>query len=482
MKYSLWLFFALLFACPILKAQSIDGDTLSRPVPMADSQQTEHHNENLFIIRSIFITGNKKTKPDIILRELSFKQGDKYKLQDIVAKFQRARENLLNTSLFNDAIVALKSFEGYNVDVLVEVKERWYLFPLPYFRPIDRNLNQWIVEQHASLSRVNYGVKLLYNNATGRNDKLSVWLMSGYTHQFSFGYDRLYIDKALRWGMNVKFALGEKKEVNYNTIENKQAFIKDSSRYLQSFMDATIELTYRKAIKTRHRFGIGYHVQSISDTIAELNPSYYLNGRTHISYPEFFYTMNYYDLDYIPYPTSGYAAEVTLSKKGLDHVINAWQLNMQGSANWHLSKKTYFNLRSFSTIKLPFKQPFFNQGLLGYGDVFMQGYEYYVIDGVAGGYLKAAITRELVTVHGNFLKRQRDEPLRIPFRVFAKVYGNAGYIYNPQPGNNFLVNRMLYSGGFGIDILTYYDFTFKLEFTFNQLGKNGLFLHKKSNF
>lgn len=450
--------------------------------PSKLGRQTEHHNENLFIIRSIFITGNKKTKPDIILRELSFKQGDKYKLQDIVAKFQRARENLLNTSLFNDAIVALKSFEGYNVDVLVEVKERWYLFPLPYFRPIDRNLNQWIVEQHASLSRVNYGVKLLYNNATGRNDKLSVWLMSGYTHQFSFGYDRLYIDKALRWGMNVKFALGEKKEVNYNTIENKQAFIKDSSRYLQSFMDATIELTYRKAIKTRHRFGIGYHVQSISDTIAELNPSYYLNGRTHISYPEFFYTMNYYDLDYIPYPTSGYAAEVTLSKKGLDHVINAWQLNMQGSANWHLSKKTYFNLRSFSTIKLPFKQPFFNQGLLGYGDVFMQGYEYYVIDGVAGGYLKAAITRELVTVHGNFLKRQRDEPLRIPFRVFAKVYGNAGYIYNPQPGNNFLVNRMLYSGGFGIDILTYYDFTFKLEFTFNQLGKNGLFLHKKSNF
>ena len=32
-------------------------------------------------------------------------------------------------------------------------------------------------------------------------------------------------------------------------------------------------------------------------------------------------------------------------------------------------------------------------GFLGYGDVFMQGYEYYVIDGVAGGYLKTTLNQ-----------------------------------------------------------------------------------------
>jgi hypothetical protein len=73
----------------------------------------------------------------------------------------------MNTSLFHEAIVALKSFEGYNIDVLVDVKERWYIFPVPYFKPVDRNLNQWIVEQNASLDRVNYGIKLMYNNVTG---------------------------------------------------------------------------------------------------------------------------------------------------------------------------------------------------------------------------------------------------------------------------------------------------------------------------
>jgi hypothetical protein len=41
---------------------------------------------------------------------------------------------------------------------------------------------------------------------------------------------------------------------------------------------------------------------------------------------------------------------------------------------------------------------------------------------------------------------------------------------------------MLYSTGIGIDVLTLYDFTLKLEWSFNQLGQNGLFLHRKSIF
>ena len=68
----------------------------------------------------------------------------------------------MNTALFHEVIVALKSFEGYKIDILVDVKERWYIFPVPYLKPVDRNLNQWIVEQKASLSRVNYGAKRFY--------------------------------------------------------------------------------------------------------------------------------------------------------------------------------------------------------------------------------------------------------------------------------------------------------------------------------
>src|SRR5688500_10556914 len=150
--------------------------------------------ENVFTVRLISISGNKKTRASVILRELPFKTGDVYALSELVKKFEVGRKQLMNTAMFHEVVVALKSFEGNNVDILIQVKERWYLFPIPYFKLVDRNLNQWLVQQNARLDRINYGLKVLYNNTTGRNDKLNVYLINGYTKQISLSYDRPYID------------------------------------------------------------------------------------------------------------------------------------------------------------------------------------------------------------------------------------------------------------------------------------------------
>lgn len=438
--------------------------------------------DSIVTIGEILISGNKRTKEVIILREIPFKTGEKYTLAVLVKKFEDARRQLMNTALFNSVVVAAKKIEENKVTVSVDLKERWYLFPWPYLKPVDRNLNQWIVEQNASLSRVNYGAKILYNNATGHNDKLRLYFIGGYTKQFSFSYDRLYIDKKLKWGLNVGFAVGKNREVNYNTIKDKQVFLKDNDNYLRSFLTANAEITYRRAIKTRHRFGVSYIKEDVKDTVLSLNPSYFQSGRNNIRYPVLYYNVSYYDLDYIPYPTKGYAAQVSVSKKGFDKVINVWELTAKGSGNWHLTPKLFFNLNMYGGIRLPFRQPYVNQRFLGYGDVFMQGYEYYVVDGVAGGYLKTTLTREILNFNIRIPYKKGKVPLHIPVRIFGKVYGNTGYVYSPQPGNNFLSNKMLFSGGFGIDILSFYDVTFKLEYTFNQLGQNGLFLQRKTIF
>ncbi|MCW3120468.1 MAG: hypothetical protein JWM28_4550 [Chitinophagaceae bacterium] len=419
--------------------------------------------------------------PQIILREIPFKPGDHFKLQDLVKKFEDARRQLMNTVLFHEVIVALKSLDGYNVDVLVDVKERWYIFPLPYFKTVDRNWNQWIVENKLSLTRVNYGLKLLYNNFTGYNDKLRVWVINGYTKQLSFNYDRLYIDKKLKWGLNVGMDIGKNREVNYMSEDNKQVFYKDPARFIRSFYRTNAELTYRKAIKTRHRFGIAYNEERVSDTIVKLNPSYFKFGLNHVRYMELYYTMSYFNVDYIPYPTSGYAAEVTLNKKGFNNVLNLWQLTVKGSATYTMLPKTYLNLRVNGILKLPFQQPFYTRQLMGYGDLIMQGYEYYVMDGVAGGTVEAAVSREIFNFKINFPPNRFRSSGYLPVRIFAKIFGDAGYVHNPQPDNNPLTNKMLYSGGFGLDILTLYDFTLKLEWSFNQIGQNGLYLHNRTS-
>ena len=434
--------------------------------------------EKSFSVRNIVIEGNKRTRPDIILREIPFKSGEVYMLQDLVKKFEVARRQLMNTSLFHEAIVALKSFDGYDIDVLVQVKERWYIFPVPYFKPVDRNLNQWLVEQKGSLKRVNYGGKLLYNNATGRNDKLKMWLIGGYTKQISFTYDRLYIDKQMKWGMLVGFATGNNKELNYESENDKQVFLNDD-QYLRKFTNVTAELTFRKAIKTRHRFGFTYTKEKVADTIVKLNPLYFKGGRSSITFPKLYYIMTFYDLDFIPYPTKGYAAEVTVQKEGFNSAVNVWQLMTKGSAHWPAGRNTFFSLNAFGTIKLPFTQPYFNQRLLGYSDVFIQGYEYYVVDGVAGGYLKASLTRKLFNFDIKFPGTKKIAPQRTPFYIYGRIFGNSGYVHNPNPGDNYLSNQMLFSGGLGIDITTIYDFTLRVDWSFNQLGQNGIFIHKK---
>ncbi len=474
-KYCFCLIAAFLF-CGCLFAQTSPDekviDTTSKPSV-----------DFLYEVGDIVITGNKRTKAHIILREIPLKTGETYPLSIIIKKFEDARRQLMNTALFHNVIVAAKSFEGNKIHVKVDLKERWYLFPVPYLKPVDRNLNQWIVEQKASLSRVNYGAKLIYYNATGRNDKLKMLLVNGYTKQISFSYDRLYIDKKLKWGMNTSFSMGKNREVNYNTVNDKQVFLKDKDNYLRSFTRANLELTYRRAIKTRHSFGVGYAVEKVSDTLIQLNPSYFNAKGNSIRFPEVYYVMSFFDLDYIPYPTKGYALQISAGKRGINKITNQWAVSVKSSASWHLWPKTFLNLNLYGSIKAPFKQPYYNLRFLGYGDVFMQGYEYYVVDGVAGGYLKTTLTREMLNFNIRIPPvKKGKEAQRIPVRIFAKIYGNTGYVHNPQPGDNMLSNKMLYSGGFGIDILTFYDVTFKLEWTFNQLGQNGIFVHRKTIF
>src|SRR6185295_5370984 len=126
-QYFFWLILVLVF-CGNLSAQNagIDDSRLTDESTRDSSAATISSSNNLFVVRDIVIIGNKKTRPEIILREIPFKTGESYLLQDLVKQFEEAKRRLMNTTLFHEAIIALKSMEGYNIDITVEVKERWY--------------------------------------------------------------------------------------------------------------------------------------------------------------------------------------------------------------------------------------------------------------------------------------------------------------------------------------------------------------------
>ena len=91
--------------------------------------------ENIITIGEISISGNRQTRTAIILREIPLQSGEKISLSDLVKRFQIARKQLLNTTLFTQVVVAARNISGELIDVEVEVKERNYLFPLPHSDP-----------------------------------------------------------------------------------------------------------------------------------------------------------------------------------------------------------------------------------------------------------------------------------------------------------------------------------------------------------
>lgn len=444
----------------------------------ADNQVTHATATTPFTIGKIIISGNKKTKSYIIERELPFRTGDSIYLPDLVQGFEVARHQLMNTTLFNEVVVALKSFRGYSVDILIEVKERWYIFPIPYVKAVDRNLQEFL-KQGAGIDRLNYGFKFDYKNFTGRNDKLKIWLITGYTKQIQFLYDQPYADKTLRHGYKVGFLYSSNNELNYATINNAQAFsdtLGGSKR-----MYAHLDYTYRPGLRTYNAFRLALVREEVDSLVLESNPKYFASKKTRIVYPELSYSLEYVNVNYKPYPLTGWMGDLSLTRRGINGDMNLWQLNGKTTHSYALTKKAWYAFQAQGTLRLPFDQPFINQKMFGYGDMYLRGLEKYVVDGVASLLVRQTLRRELFNFSiPTYIKSTSHS--RIPFKIYAKVFSDIGYVHNPVNPENSLTNRMLYTTGAGFDVVSFYDFVLRIDYSFNQLGQNGLFLRIKGDF
>ncbi|HEY4935770.1 MAG TPA: hypothetical protein VII44_04285, partial [Puia sp.] len=140
----------------------------------------------------------------------------------------------------------------------------------------------------------------------------------------------------------------------------------------------------------------------------------------------------------------------------------------------------YFVTQNFGLLRLPFKQPFYNQSLLGYGDYYMRGLEKYVVDGVGLLLDRNTVMRELAHFSIPFLRNTAHD--HIPFGIYVKTYVDLGYVLNRYNNLNSLQNTLLYTYGAGFDVVTFYDLVLRFEYSVNQLGEKGLFFHIRNDF
>ena len=175
----------------------------------------------LINVASIVLRGNKKTKDYIILRELSFRKGDSLKARDLFSKINSAKELIYNTNLFSTVEITPVLTTAFDLTVNISVLERWYIYPAPQFKLIDRNINEWWKTYHADLKRVTYGIRYTQYNVSGNADQLNVYLLNGYSRNITTVYNAPYIDKKLRKGFSIATSFSQIKEFPYKTSYNK---------------------------------------------------------------------------------------------------------------------------------------------------------------------------------------------------------------------------------------------------------------------
>jgi outer membrane protein assembly factor BamA len=451
-------------------------------IPLQDSTGKLH-------VKDIIIKGNKQTKAYIILREIHFKKGDSLIIASLNKELEQARQQVYNTTLFSEVKFELVVLSAYDIMIIVDVRERWYIYPVPQFKPVDRNFNEWIKTYNASLKRVNYGLKFVHYNLSGRRDQLRIYLLNGFSRDFSFSYTAPYSNKALTEGFVVGAGYSQKKEIPYKTDYNNKLLFYTSDSLRSKFVGSTFFVnagyTMRKGFFVKHFFNTSFSTITVTDSIIseKNNPNYLNSVKPSVNIFEVSYAYQYVNVNNVLYATKGRSWFAAVSKRGLGFTggINALTIEAGLNKYFDLGKKWYSSIQLNGKLRLPLRQAYINQRGLGYGDSYLRGLEYLVIDGVGTTLIKSTLKKKVAEfkIPVPFKLKSLSH---IPFTIFAKTYADFGYVYNKKEFDTYLSNRLLYTGGFGIDILTFYDINLRFEYSFNQLNQKGLFLHTQSGF
>jgi outer membrane protein assembly factor BamA len=438
-------------------------------------------------ISKIKITGNKKTKSRIILRELVKKEDDTLTLKNLAGIVQRSEFNIFNTQLFIfDSILCRINDTLRTVDYTIKVKERWYIWPIPYVDFLDRNINSWWLNKDPG--RLNYALALSLDNFTGVKDRLILIAKKGYADQFGFNYRLPYLNKKQSVGAYVQFLYTESNKLQYITRHNEQQFISSDKTHLRIEKNAKAGIFYRPDLFLQHSLDLYYSDISISDSISDVNPNYFYKASDHTSFAGLSYKLTYDDRDNKIYPTRGTMFEINLIKDGFD-VSDASRLNMSQGI---LTFKNYFPLggrfnfansiraRYLNAERVPFA---FNQAL-GYSN-YLRGYEYNVIDGQ--NYLLVKNSLRFRLIKKKYREARALKKLgpfsTIPFYAYLNLFYDGAYVQEKfYKETNLLANSWQHGYGIGLDMITYYDFVMRLEYSVNKQNKSGFFVHLTSGF
>ena len=413
---------------------------------ITSSSQTEW-----VIVDSIKIEGNKTTKDFVILRELTFTEGELVDSTDLIFN----RERIYSLGLFNQVDLQVIKKENKNI-LKIAVKESWYFYPLPFLDFAEENFGA-----------ASYGMYIIYKNFRGRNEEIATFFKLGYDPSFGISYYNPLITRES--GLTAQVGL------SIQTVENKSLRAMEINRENFEYKSANFSLALGKRLNIFNTISLstGFNYINFPVGVSKLI-SASQTGADRVLYSSLNYVFDSRDLK--QFPQEGYFFGTSFIHKGFKiDGINYNIFNFDFRQYYRATKKLATKWRFAFRHTFGGFVPFYDYSYLGYSEI-VRGFKDKEREG-NNLFIGSVELRYPLISEWNFNFTLPLIPKSLTsyrIAIFIKTFADAGTTFN----NRQRIRLDNFDSGYGIG-LTFLVLPYnalRIEYAFNDFGKGELLI------
>lgn len=446
-------------------------------------------------IVSAQVTGNGKTKDKIIIRELDFLLNDSLATFDdsktftsshekrinfsdsseISKRLKYSRENIINTSLFLMVDIILKQLNENQYGLEIHVQERWYFWVFPVVTIDAPNFNEWIAEP--DFGQLNQGLFASHNNIFGLSHQASIIGYVGSSSKLALGYHVPWVGKGQKIGLKMGLAYTSDAVIEYGSVNNERQMLFDKNSVKNIKFGAALNI--RPGLYNYATIKLGIVATSISDSLYAISAGYLPDSAQSVTSTDLYIDYAYDSRNNKSYPLKGNYLKGFVEKKGLGiitHDVDYFFYGIDFHFYQKLSKKFYVaemvKAVTASSVNIAYSYKL----NLTAGDNYLRGYDLNAIRGDKMYYFRGNIKYELIEPTLKISKRKPESKFRnVQYAFYLNAFSDAGFVRDDYNLSNPYNNKMLYSWGLGIDLVSYYDMVLRFEYAFTSEYTHGFF-------
>jgi outer membrane protein assembly factor BamA len=394
-------------------------------------------------IDTIVIRGNNITEDFVILRELTFKQGDTLTYKQAFYN----KDRIYSLDIFNQVKIFPVSYQN-KIIAVIDVVESWYIWPIPF---AELKNGDW--------NKISYGIDLAIKNFRGMHETVRIKAGLGYDPSLTLDY----IIPVLNYNQNIYLDT----KLSYNDVQNVSIIAqqKYGAVFDQKMINA--QITVGKRISLFHNITVtaGYNYIETPLYFSGIDASNQRIDR--VLYCGAGYAYDTRDL--AQFPSNGIYSSLSVLMKGLGlNDINYQVYNLDFREYrplfWDIFGKWRFTSRLTSGKTIPY----YDYSVLGYQER-IRGHLHDVLEGNDYYLTSLEFFHPLIkdkNINLDFIPVVPKQFLSYRVALYTEIFGDAGAV--KQRDQSLSIRNFDSGFGFGFTLLVLPYEILRMELAFDE--------------